>query len=41
MAAAMLEILRMFLFDMSPDVLIVKVRVLTSDFIFWIGVNEY
>ena len=32
---------RHFLFDMSPNVLTVKVRVLTSDFNFWNGVNGY
>ena len=30
-----------FLFGMSPDVPAFKVCIFTSDFKFWIGVNEY
>ena len=32
---------RRFLFGLSPDVPAFKVLVLTGDFKFWIGVNEY
>ena len=32
---------RRFLFDMSPDVPAFTVRIFTTDFKFWIEVNEY
>ena len=43
MANVMLEILdfRMFFFGMSSDVASFKVLVFSSDFEFWIGINEY
>ena len=41
MANVMLETLERFLCGMSPEVPAFKVRVLKSDFKFWIGVNEY
>ena len=37
----MLNILDGFSSGMSPDAAALKVRVFTSDFKFWIGVNEY
>ena len=40
MENVMLEIW-LFLFGMSPDVPAFKVRILTNDFKFWIGANEY
>ena len=41
MANVMLEILEGFLFGMSPDVPVFKIRVFISDFNLWIGVNEH
>ena len=41
MADVMLEIWDGYSFGMSPEISAFKVSVFTSDFEFWIGVNDY